>query len=162
MAYATDGTIGPNVALTHTTAQFKVGTRVTGTDGTSFVYCSAAEAITQYAGVAITSGWAASQITPTNCALARTIGVAQVAVASGSFFWCAIDGANLLALVDGTGDVNPGQTLTVSNIAAGLFAINSVSSQQVMAGLRSNQTVSTTTATCEVVLNHPHIVLNRI
>ena len=159
MAHSTSGLIGPNVGLTHTSAQFPVGTRVTGTNGTVYVYCSAAAAIGQYRTVSITSAWAASQITPANSALAVTVGIAQVACAASSYFWCAIDGAGLYALVDGTADVLPGVLLAPGGLDSGLLALNTISTQQIVAGIRTITTISGTTATSEVVLNHPHVLL---
>ena len=161
MAYPTSGVIGASLSLTHTEAKFEVGKRVAGTDGTVWIYVKAAEAITQYAALAITSAHQASQITTTNAALARYVGIAQVAFASADYGWVAIDGSGLYCLIDGTTDILPGVLLAPSGINAGLLAINSISTQQVMAGIRTVTTASTLTATTEVVLNNPHVILNR-
>jgi hypothetical protein len=80
--------LGVRLTDTSTTQRHELGTVVTGIDGVRYRYVEAAEAIVQYDVVDHDAAFAVS-ITDAND---FAFGVAQVAIASGSFGWIAIEG----------------------------------------------------------------------
>lgn len=98
MAFVTDGTLGVNLA--ETTAgtgpnsdqggKFRLGTRVTASDGSVWVYVHAAEAISQYMCVAIDEDYEARKITKALANAGHQVGFAQVAFSDNDFGWVAV------------------------------------------------------------------------
>lgn len=160
--YATDGNIGARIGETHTSPKFTLGQRITANNGTTFVYIQSNGANAKYGAVAIDKDYQGVALTAALAATAQMIGLAQIAFADNEYGWVAIDGNGLYALIDGTDDVNPGVALSVSPIAAGLLSKLTASGQYQAAGIRTVTTASGTTVTTQVVLNHPHLVLNRV
>lgn len=74
----------PSLTATSADPQIAVGTVVKGTDNSEFVYVQAAEALAQYAAVAIDAG-SASELTATNAITGVDIGAAQVAFAINEY-----------------------------------------------------------------------------
>lgn len=93
--YATSGLIGPRLTDTTTTADYKLGQRVQGTDGTEWVYCVSSGAITQYQAVGINEDFDAYSLTSTLAAQSDAIGFAQNAFAAGEYGWVAVRGTNI-------------------------------------------------------------------
>lgn len=93
--YATGGTIGPRLLDTSTTANYKLGHRVQGTDGTEWVYCISSGAITQYQAVGINEDFDAYSLTSTLAAQSDAVGFAQNAFAAGEYGWIAVRGTNI-------------------------------------------------------------------
>lgn len=99
MAYVTSGQLGINLARTSagtTTdgegAEFKLGTRVTGTDGSHWVYVQAGAAITQYSWVAIDENFQAVMGTKALADVGHQVGFAQVAFSDNDFGWVCVHG----------------------------------------------------------------------
>ncbi len=97
MAYVTGGTAG--VSLTKLTAgtttdgegaEFALGTRVTGTDGSCWVYAQAAAAVTQYSWVAITEDFQMVMGTKSLADAGHQVGFAQVAFSDNDMGWVAV------------------------------------------------------------------------
>jgi hypothetical protein len=80
--------LGVRLSDTSTTQRHELGSRVVGIDGVEYVYVSAAEAIAAYDAVDYTSAFAASVTDANDIAF----GVAQTAIASGSYGWIAVRG----------------------------------------------------------------------
>jgi isopentenyl phosphate kinase len=95
MAFSTSGTLGVEVSATPTTAEFDLGTRVTGTDGTEWVYVQASGAITQYDAVGIDEDYQAAALTKAIADDGHAIGFAQVAFADNDYGWVATRGSNI-------------------------------------------------------------------
>ena len=98
MAYVTDGKIGINLAATTagtTTdgagAEFALGTRVTATDGSNWIYCQAGAAITQYSWVAIDENFQMVMGTKALADAGHGVGFAQVAFSDNDFGWVAVN-----------------------------------------------------------------------
>lgn len=99
MAFVTDGTVG--VDLTKLTAgtgasfnqgnEFALGTRVTATDGSNWVYVHAAAAIAQYDCVAIDENFEATPMTKALADAGHGVGFAQVAFDDNDFGWVAVN-----------------------------------------------------------------------
>ncbi|HKJ73341.1 MAG TPA: hypothetical protein VKA19_04430 [Alphaproteobacteria bacterium] len=75
-------------------AAFALGTKVQATNGQTWMYVQAAEAITQYDFVAIDENYQMSQITATEAGDGWHIGVAQNAFADNDLGWVCIAGSN--------------------------------------------------------------------
>jgi len=84
----------PALNVTSSDPQIAVGTVVKGTDNKEFVYVRAAEALAQYAAVAIdTVTREASELTATNGITGVDIGVVQVAFANDEYGFVQTRGA---------------------------------------------------------------------
>lgn len=97
MAYVTDGKVG--ISLTATTAgtttdgagaPYALGTRVTATDGSNWVFVQAGAAITQYSWVAIDENFQAVMGTKALADAGHQVGFAQVAFSDNDFGWVAV------------------------------------------------------------------------
>lgn len=104
--FATDGKIGIKLdkQLTGTTtdgagAEHKLGTRVTGSDGTDWVYVQAGAAITQYMFVGIDENFQASPLTAAMAGDGWAVGVAESAFSNNDIGWVALAGHNLTGRV---------------------------------------------------------------
>lgn len=99
MAYVTDGKVG--IDLTATTAGtttngenavYTLGTRVTASDGSVWVYVQAGAAITQYSWVAIDENFQAVMGTKALADAGHQVGFAQVAFSDNDFGWVCVHG----------------------------------------------------------------------
>jgi len=98
MTFVTDGTLG--VSLTETTAgtgtnsdqggKFRLGTRVTASDGSVWLYVHAGEAILQYMTVAIDENYEAVKVTKGLVDAGHQVGFAQTALSDNDFGWVAV------------------------------------------------------------------------
>jgi hypothetical protein len=98
MAYVTDGKAGINLSTTYdgtTTdgagAPFTLGTRVTASDGSQWVFVQAGAAITQYSWVAIDENFQAVMGTKALADAGHGVGFAQVAFDDNDFGWVAVN-----------------------------------------------------------------------
>lgn len=94
--------IATSVSETHTSPVFKVGQRFQDDDGKQWVYVKASAAIAQYDVVTFdeTQNTTVAPLSTSNDARGDRVGVAPVAIASGSYGWLQIYGActmNVLA-----------------------------------------------------------------
>lgn len=76
-------------------AEFPLGTRVSGPDGTEWMYVHASGAITQYDAVGIDENFEAAALTKAIADDGHTIGFAQVAFTDNDFGWVALRGSNI-------------------------------------------------------------------
>lgn len=106
MAYVTSGMIG--VDLTKKTAgtttdgagaEFALGTRVTATDGSEWVYVQAGEAISQYMWVAIDENFQAVKGTKALADAGHEVGFAQVGFSDNDMGWVCVHGKNITVTV---------------------------------------------------------------
>ena len=72
-----------------------LGMRVTGPDGTEWMYVHASGAITQYDAVGIDENYEAAALTKAIADDGHTVGFAQVAFADNAFGWVALRGSNI-------------------------------------------------------------------
>ena len=86
--------IGANANLTHTEAQFSVGDRATGKDGSIWQYVQANGAIAAGDVVLLDEDWQADQLDLTNSASAfgQSVGVAAAAFADNEYGWVQVFG----------------------------------------------------------------------
>ena len=87
MATVTSSLIGVNLNAYDTTAQFAKGTQVLGTDGSLFQYVNTLSADAAYNAVCIDDAGDASNLTTTNAASYKQIGVAQISIAVSCYGW---------------------------------------------------------------------------
>lgn len=91
--FATSGAANVDLMNTSVDANFKIGTRVEGNDGTAWVYVQANGAIAQYDALGIDETWQAASLTKTMADADWLIGFAQVAFADNEYGWVALRGA---------------------------------------------------------------------
>lgn len=103
MAFVGSKLLGVDVTRTSTSAEHTVGSIVAQSDGSVYRYVSAAEALGAYQPVDWNGSFAAS-VTDNGDPI---LGVAQVAIASGSYGWVLIEG--------------PGTIKVTGSMAAGPF-----------------------------------------
>jgi len=87
MATVTSSLIGVNLLAYDSTAQFAKGTQVVGTDGSLFEYVNTLSAVAAYNAVCIDDAGDASNLTTTNAAFYKKIGVAQISIAVSCYGW---------------------------------------------------------------------------
>ena len=87
MATVTSSLIGVNLNAYDTTAQFAKGTQVLGTDGSLFQYVNTLSAVAAFNAVCIDDAGDASNLTTTNAAFYKQIGVAQISIAVSCYGW---------------------------------------------------------------------------
>lgn len=156
MAYVTSGLVGVDLTkLTEGTttngegAEFALGTRVTGTDGSHWVYVQAGAAITQYYAVAIDENFQAVALTKALADAGHQVGFAQVAFADNDMGWVCVHGpgnitirvaascaADVQLYTTGTGgvldDTSASQTL-IRGVVIVTAATNTASSREAIA-----------------------------
>jgi hypothetical protein len=86
---------GAKLYDTHSTPQFKLGTRAKASDGQNWIYCKSSGAHALGALVAIDEDFVSRSATTSNATGANAPGWPQVAVATQSYYWAAIAGRNL-------------------------------------------------------------------
>lgn len=83
-----------------TTPTQTLGAKMVGTDGSEWLYCVTGGAVAQYDCVAVTEAMSAVPITKALADTGEIVGVAPVAIASGSYAWIQTSGVctlNVLA-----------------------------------------------------------------
>jgi hypothetical protein len=81
------GLTGANLNSYDADPQFALGTTVTATDGAIFEYVQAASAFSAFNAVAIADTGIASNLTTTNAAEVRRVGVTQISIAVSCYGW---------------------------------------------------------------------------
>jgi hypothetical protein len=100
MVYSLNSGLGVDLASTYTATQFAngeagaiLGQRALGSDGNTYVFVLAAEAITQYAACRLLENGTVDMLTTTNSgAVPTTVVVPQVAIADASYGWAVEKG----------------------------------------------------------------------
>jgi hypothetical protein len=95
MTTVTSPTLGVDFTATPTSADFALGTKVQGSDGTEWVYVQASGAITQYQFVGIDENFQAAALTKAMADDGWAVGAAQSAFADDDYGWVAIGGSNV-------------------------------------------------------------------
>jgi len=86
--------IGANPSRLTTSAEYSLGTRASGKDGSEFVYVQADGAVAATDVVVISEAWQADSIDTTNsaAALGDKVGVARAAFADNEYGWVQVHG----------------------------------------------------------------------
>lgn len=96
--FMTSGLAGANTALTHTTAQFDLGTVSLGTSGRRYMYVLASGAISRYDVVTVDSSYVARPLMKAQADLGYRIAVAaDTALADAEYGWVVIAAPFVLA-----------------------------------------------------------------
>jgi hypothetical protein len=144
MAYQSSGLIGANVdrVSSGTTtdganAEFPLGTRVTGPDGTEYLYVQAAAALlsatTSPNALAIDENYQASLMTTALALNNYELGFApQLVIADNDFFWARVSGSNFNARVSASAAAD---TYLRTTITAGRLGTASTASAVVFYGV---------------------------
>ena len=139
MAFATSSILGADFNNSSTTQMFALNTKALGNNDSEFHYVIATAALAtgqicyiQFQGTAdvmTTGAWAGAGL-PVGVSGNMDIGIAQTAIAAGSYGWVAKKGQNLYVLCSGTcpsgvpvGFTNSGTLVTAGNVAVSLTAM---------------------------------------
>lgn len=152
MSFITDGTLGVKVDRVDTSAAFTVGIRKPGNEASEWMYVVADASIGQYAAVMIDQSSKAVPLTTTNSASSKAIGFSQVAVASGSYSWVALQGNNIK--VNLAADCAPNVRLYTT--ATNGVLDDAIVSAGLVQGVIATVTISNATAV-RVIAYNPHI-----
>jgi hypothetical protein len=152
MTYSTDGLIGANFAVTHTTPQFAVGTRTVADSGTVWLYVKASIAIAQYDFCTMDSWFNANPLMGARVAQGEAIGCAQIAFAADDYGWVAVQGAGLIGNVTASampllGVYASATTGRITTSSTGLYKMD---------GVNILTTAGLTATGVGIRLNNPH------
>lgn len=158
MAHITNGIIGAYLGATKagtTTngegAEFALGTRAHGTDGSEWVYVQAGAAITQYDCVTIDENYQAVAADTTPVVAGHMIGFAQVAFADNDLGWVAMQGSNITCRIAGSCAADVQLYLSGTN-----GILDDTSTGVLIRGVTAVTTNSTTAAsTSEIIALNP-------
>lgn len=94
--FPTDGKINASVENTHDSAQHKLGTRVTGSDGTEWMYVlDSGSGWSQYDFIGVDENFSAAALTKAMVDDGYYIGSAQISFAADKYGWIAMRGSNI-------------------------------------------------------------------
>lgn len=154
--YSTDGTLGVGIAVADTSATQALGTKVTGNDGSEFVYCQANGAITGDGYVVlIDEDFQADLIDTTNTASAfgDAVGVAKVALADDEYGWIQIKGTSTFrGLASAAANASLNSTAT-----AGALDDDGTSGAETIDGIVFTTAVGGSAGNAEGILNYPTV-----
>lgn len=152
--YAISGAIGAKLSEAETSAKFALGQTVKGNNASEWLYVLAGSNIAQYDCVAVEFAGTASPVTHALARAGNTIGVAQNAIASGSYGWVAINGHSLR--VNTLAAEGVGVTLYTTDTAGALADATASGSAATIFGLTLVATASGTTASSAAcILQNP-------
>jgi hypothetical protein len=157
--FATDGPlVGVNLTDVQTTADFRLGCTVTGTNNSEFEYVFSACGITAGQAVVINGCGSAFPATTALAVCMKKIGIAQTAIACGSYGWVARRGyglsCNLVASAGATA-----QLYTTST--AGALGTTLVSAGGVVGGVSITAASAGGTTLATVSLGAPAVQFDR-
>jgi hypothetical protein len=153
MAHNTQGLLGPGFTQEDSAAKHVLGTQVRGTDGTLWMYCLAAEAITQYMYVTIDENHSMSKGTKAGLDDGHRPGFAQIAFTNAYYGWVPLEGSNISVLLSASTAVD--SDLFSGAVAGYLGAVSA--SQTQIEGVYNVAAVTTAAATSEIIAHNPHI-----
>lgn len=148
---------GVNVTLTHSTAQFKLGSIARGADGQEYTYCLSSGAHALGALVAIDEDFTSRSATTTNAKLASGPGWPQVAFTDGVYGWIATRGRNLYGKQkDGT--AADAQLFTSTSVGI-MGSDGSTGAPVMVAGVRNVALTSGAGQPYEICAVNPHFIV---
>lgn len=150
--FVNDGKIGIDLTSTSTTAEHPVGTAARGTQDSSWEYVYAASTIAQYDAVMIDQSANAVPLTTTNAASSKSVGFAQVAIASASYGWVAKSGRGIR--VNAAANCAPNVYLYTTS--TGGVIDDAVVSAGCLQGVITYDTISNATSV-RIIASNPHI-----
>ena len=146
--------LGVDFTATPTTADFSLGTRVIGSDGTEWVYVQASGAITQYYAVAIDENYQAAHLTTALNGAGHMLGFAQVAFADNDYGWVAVRGSNIKVKVAASCTADA-RLYTTTN--AGILDDASASAASRVYGVVAVTAGATAATAVEVIASFPRL-----
>ena len=151
MAYITDGLIGGVLATPGTTQDFALGTRRTGTDGSTWMYVQADGAIKQYYMVGIDENYQAASLTTAMAGDGWFVGASQATFADNDYGWVCIAGSNVNGFVQASVKVD--SPLYTSG-TAGVLSENSSEGTKIE-GIVNVVSGTTEASAVEVIMTSP-------
>lgn len=144
-AVITSSVLGVDLNNYSSTALFAKGTTVLGTDGSLFEYVNTLSAIAAYNAVVIDQNNDASNLTTTNAAEIRRVGVAQISIAVSSFGWVQRSGRMLVNVAANCQDFVPLFTTATAGVVDDITV-----SEALILGLNSYSSTVTASAVTAV------------
>jgi hypothetical protein len=165
MAYSTANMLGANLTMVYTPSTdlvpftggdsppFAVGQMTVGTDGSEWTFVLATANIAQYDWVGVDEDYDAAPLTKAMADDGWIIGVAQVAIASGSYGWVCTKGANVSGNVAASTAAD--SALYTSSVAGTLKYTGSLTLQTKIDGVVAVTAKNTVAGATEVLLTWP-------
>lgn len=152
--YQTGSTLGVNLNATNATAQFALGTRIPGSDGTTWVYVQAAGAIEAFDVCTVDEDFQCAAAEIANAMTGSQLAFAQIAFADDEYGWVPLNGGgNLLVTVSAHSTLN-----TVLYIGTVSGHLSTTGSSATVVGVAIQTANSTSTnATPEIIATWPRI-----
>lgn len=158
--YAISGALGAKLGEAEASAKFALGQTVKGNNASEWLYVLAGGTIAQYDCVAVEFAGTASPVTHALARAGNTIGVAQNAIASGSYGWVAINGHSLR--VNTLAAEGVGVTLYTTDTAGALADATASGSAATLLGLTLVATASGATASSAACIMQNPVVRKTI
>lgn len=149
--------LGVDLTLTHSTAQFKLGTIAYGEQGQKYMYVLSSGAHVQYDLVAIDENFTSKKCNTTLAAEANMgPGWPQLTVATDQYYWCAIEGTGILGRMKDATAANA-QLFTSASLGI-MSSQGSTASPVMLAGVRNVALSSGAGVAFEITAINPHFL----
>lgn len=155
--FPTDGTIGTNIDVTTTTAEFELGQTVQTNDGGEFIYVQASGAIDQYDFVVIDEDYQATAAILATGAKGDLGGVALIAFADNEYGFVCRKGANSSAIKVNAIASCAANTAIYVTATAGHIDDATASGSELVEGLFLTAAADTVAGATECVVNYPQL-----
>jgi len=155
MPFVNQSIIGVDLNNTSSTQLHALGSIVSGSGASEWVYVQASVSLTSYTMVGISNAYAMARASATDIGVGLQLAVAQTAFLSEQFGWVAIRGNSLGVMVTGTASLATGNNEICLN-PTGLLSMISLGSASV-AGISFVSGIETGGATVVgCLLSYPH------
>lgn len=144
--YATSSQVGVDLANPGSTQLFALGTRVTGSNDSVWVYCQASTSVTCYKVVAVSTAGAMGMASGADVLGGLALGVAQTVFTSAQFGWVPLYGGPFGIMTTGSCSVGNAVYVASSSMSTGMSSI-SASGSCTMLGIHLVSVVDTANAT---------------
>lgn len=136
---------------------FAIGETCESSNGGEFMFVKAASAISQYDFVGISTNYNAASLSTSTTSLAPIVGVAQVAIASGSYGWVCLRGGGISGNV--LLSAATGAALYATTVPGYLDDAAFSSLQPKIDGVVCTTSRATTNGSTAVLMSYPTIVI---
>lgn len=148
---------GVDLTRTHTTPQFKLGSRARAEQGQEYIYCRSSGAHVQYALVAIDEDFTSRSATTAIAKLASGPGWPQVAFADGDYGWVATNGRGILGKMK---DATAADAQLFTSTSVGIMGSDaSTGAPCMIAGVRNVALSSGAGTAYEICATNPHFIV---
>lgn len=148
---------GVDLSRTHSTPQFKLGTRARAEQGQEYIYCKSSGAHVLGALVAIDEDFTSRSATTTIAKLASGPGWPQIAFATDEYGWIAIQGRGILGKMK---DATAADAQLFTSASVGIMgSVASAGAPVMIAGCRNVALSSGAGTAYEICAVNPHFIV---